>query len=374
MLLSHDKSHLAPSQRDTISDAVAPRPQVIVDPHFRAMGDVFCASDERRLRETVDVVWGRDEPMPLDEFRSALPDAFAVVSGGWRYGDVLDEAGSLRAILTVSGGWPPELDYARCFERGIRVLSAAPGFAGAVAELALALALASTREIATGDREMRAGDEQWLSAADGLGTFLLTGKPVGLVGFGSIGRRLRALLEPFGCELRAYDPWLTDAYLRAEGVEPAELTQLVATSRVLFVLATPTSENEALLSRELLELVRPDAVLVLVSRAHVVDFDALTELVLAGRFRAAIDVFPTEPLPAEHPIRSAPGVVLSPHRAGLVQEALWELGRMVVDDLEALCRGLPPRSMQAAEPELATRYVRTTQFVQREEPVTSGEQ
>jgi phosphoglycerate dehydrogenase-like enzyme len=141
---------------------------------------------------------------------------------------------------------------------------------------------------------------------------------------------------------------------------------------VIFVQATPTSENSALLSRELLELVRPDAVLVLVSRAHVVDFDALTELVLAGRFRAGIDVFPSEPLDGEHPIRAAAGAVLSPHRAGLVKEALWELGRLAVDDLEAMTRGLPPRRMQLAEPELATRYVRTTQLVQRAEPDPGG--
>ena len=124
-----------------------------------------------------------------------------------------------------------------------------------------------------------------------------------------------------------YDPWLTDAYLRDEGVEPTSLRELLETSRVIFVLATPTSENQALLSRELLELVPADAVLVLVSRAHVVDFDALTELVLAGRFRAAIDVYPAEPLAPDHPIRTAPGAVLSPHRAGLVQEALWEIGQ-----------------------------------------------
>ena len=131
------------------------------------------------------------------------------------------------------------------------------------------------------------------------------------------------------------------------------------------MLAAPTSENRALLSRELLELVRPDAVLVLVSRAHVVDFDALTELVLDGRFRAAIDVYPDEPLDPGHPIRTAPGAVLSPHRAGLVQEALREIGTRVVDDLEALVNGLPPRRLQTCEPELATRYVRTTQMVER---------
>ena len=276
-------------------------PSVIVDPHFRAIGDIFSAVDLERLHATVDVVWGRDEPMPLDRFRAALPGAAAIVSGGWRYGPVLEEAESLRAILTVSGGWPPELDYARCFERKIRVLSAAPGFAGAVAEMALGLALACSRDICAGDRAMRAGEETWLSAADGLDTFLLSGKRVGFVGFGNIGRRLRDLLEPFGCEVLAYDPWLTDAYLVEERVVPTPLDELLAGSRVIFVLATPTSENQALLSRARLELVAPGAVLVLVSRAHVVDFEALTELVRAGRFRAAIDVYPDEPFDRRAP-------------------------------------------------------------------------
>jgi phosphoglycerate dehydrogenase-like enzyme len=343
------------------------RPKVIVDPFFRSMDDVFSPQEAQRLADLVEVVWGRDEPMPPEAVTASLPDAFAIVSSGWRYGDVLDDAPTLRAILTVSGGWPPELDYARCFERGIRVLSAAPAFADGVAEMALALALASARDLVAEDRLMRVGDEGWLNSARTLDTFLLTGKRVGFVGFGNIGRRLRALVEPFGCELCAYDPWLTDANLRAERVDPMSLRQLMATARVIFVLATPTSENQALLSRELLELVSPDAVLVLASRAHVVDFDALTELVLAGRFRAAIDVYPSEPLDAAHPLRGAPGAVLSPHRAGLTRESLLEIGARVVDDLESLVGGLPPRRLQAAEPELAARYVRTTQI-----PTPSG--
>ena len=127
------------------------------------------------------------------------------------------------------------------------------------------------------------------------------------------------------------------------------------------MLAASTSENQALLSRELLERIQPGSVLVLVSRAHVVDFDALTELVLGGRFKAAIDVFPEEPLALDHPIRSAAGAVLSAHRAGPVQEALWEIGRMVVDDLEAIVQGLPPRRLQVAEPELVRRFVLTSE-------------
>ena len=135
-------------------------------------------------------------------------------------------------------------------------------------------------------------------------TYLLYDQPVGIIGYGSIARALHPLLTPFNVTISAYDPWLGAGYLRRQGVEPMPLEQLLATSRFIFVLAVPSSENRAMLTRELLELIPRNAVLILASRAHVVDFDALTELVLAGRFKLATDVFPVEPLPADHPIRA----------------------------------------------------------------------
>ena len=91
------------------------------------------------------------------------------------------------------------------------------------------------------------------------------------------------------------------------------------------------------------------------SRAHVVDFEALAELLIEGRFRAALDVFPDEPMPADHRIRSAPNVVLSARRAGSIGGDSHQIGRLAVDDLEALARGLPPWHMQPAEPEIVAR-------------------
>jgi phosphoglycerate dehydrogenase-like enzyme len=82
-----------------------------------------------------------------------------------------------------------------------------------------------------------------------------------------------------------------------------------------------------------------------------VDFDALTDLVLRERFRAAIDVFPEEPLPTDHPIYQAPLAILSSHRAGAHPEALVNIGRLLVRDLEAILAGLPPQEMQLAQPE-----------------------
>ena len=296
---------------------VSTAPRVIVDPHGRRMDEIFSPADRARLDDTATVVWGRDDPMPAEQFGDALLDAVAVVTAGWRYGDIPAEARGLRAVIDVGGGLPATIDYERCFARGIRVLTAAPAFGLQVAEMALGMALAAGREIVAGDRAMRAGTEEWLHGGN-RSTSLLSRQPVGMIGFGSIARQLQRLLEPFGCPIRAYDPWLGDGYLRRQGVEPCALPELIAASRVIFVLAAPSAENRALLSRELLEQIQPGAILVLISRAHVVDFDALTELVGAGRFKAAIDVFPEEPLRADHPIRKAEGAILSAHRAGAV--------------------------------------------------------
>ncbi len=336
------------------------KPVLIIDPHFRTMHEIFEDTDLTRLHQLATVLWAKDDPMPMDEFAAAIPQAEAVVCADWRYGpEVLKIAENLRAVLTVSGGFPRQIDYEECFGRGIRVLSAAPAFARSVAEMALAMALAAGRDIVVGDREMRRGNERWLHAGN-TEAFMLYGKPVGFIGYGSIAQALHPLLMPFGVNISVYDPWLGSGYLRSRGVTPIKLDELLTTSKVIFALAAPSHENRALLSREKLALIQPEAVLILVSRAHMVDFDALTEMVAEGRFKAAIDVFPTEPLEANHPLRNAESAILSPHKAGPTIEGCHEIGQMVVDDLEAILQGLPPQRMQNAQPELIYRYATNT--------------
>lgn len=334
------------------------KPTVLLDPFFRRMDEIFSPEELRRLPDTANFIWGRSEPMPLEDATEVLAEAEAVVCSSWRYGDVLYRAQNLRTIMSVSGAFPIDLDYNYCFANGIRVLSAAPAFGRQVAEMALGMAIACARGIVEGHQAMQNGAESYLHAGNA-GMFNLYGKQVGMIGYGGLARSLHPLLKPFGCRVAVYDAWLGERYLRRQGVTPLPLDELMATSQVIFVLAVPSDENRALLDRALLERIRPDAALILVSRAHLVDFDALTELLHAGRFRAAIDVFPQEPLDPSHPIRSAPNVVLSAHRAGSVKEALWEIGEMVLDDLEAIANGMPPQRMQRAEPELAPKYAST---------------
>ncbi len=107
-------------------------------------------------------------------------------------------------------------------------------------------------------------------------------------------------------------------------------------------MAVPTSENRALLGPAELDLLRPDNVLLVISRASLVDESALIERLRAGKFRAAMDVFEIEPPPANHPYRSLANVVLTSHRAGGTLESYRGIGHALVNDLERLARGEPP--------------------------------
>ncbi|NLV75356.1 MAG: hydroxyacid dehydrogenase [Chloroflexi bacterium] len=331
------------------------RDVILLDPAFRQLEVIFNPEDLARVQASGEVLWARNDPFPEADYDTLRERVTLIITGSWRHGDVRAWP-KLRAILEVGGGFPSpaDLDYAECFRRGIRVLSCAPAFGPAVAEMALGLALAGARQIAFTDRAFRTGEPNWshTSFSTAIGEpFTLYGKTIGLIGMGGLAHSLLPLLAPFKPELIAYDPWLTDTYIAAQGAQSVALNDLMAHARVIFVLAVPSSSNQALLDRRRLESIRPDALLVLVSRSHVVDFDALTDLALAGRLRAAVDVFPQEPLPRDHPIRRAEGVVLSSHRAGAQGEALHSVGRLVAEDIEALTAGLVPRSMQHAQPE-----------------------
>lgn len=325
--------------------------KVILDPAFRKIENIFYPQDLERLHSLVDVVWAKDEPMPEEELNAVRNETVAIITGYWRHGDVTNFP-RLRAILEVSGGFPsPEdLDYERCFSQNIRVLSCAPAFGPAVAEMGLGLAIAAAREIVWNDSAFRNGKANWSHTEAG-GTFTLYDKSVGFIGFGGLARSLKPLLVPFRCPIQVYDPWLTDTYLRTQGVTPVPLDKLLTTSRFIFALAVPTGSNRGLLDREHLSKIPSDSIFILLSRAHLVDFEVLTEMVASNRFKAAIDVYPEEPLPLDHPIRKLPNVILSSHRAGAIDEALLNIGRIVVNDMEAILQGFMPQEMQVAQPE-----------------------
>jgi phosphoglycerate dehydrogenase-like enzyme len=136
---------------------------------------------------------------------------------------------------------------------------------------------------------------------------------------------------------------------------PASLDEVLFTSRIIFVFASVTTENQGFLGKRELDLIQSGSAFLLMSRAAVVDFPELIRQVEIGRFKAAIDVFPEEPVPANHPVRRLEGAVLSAHRTGGMPEALYQIGRMAVADAELILSGLPPVMCRRADPGVARR-------------------
>jgi phosphoglycerate dehydrogenase-like enzyme len=329
-------------------------PLILVDPLPRTLAMICDAPTRARLERLGRLVVHEDGPMPDDLVERHLPDAVAIVGQTAMPAERLGRAPRLRAIVNVEGNFLPNVDYDAALDRGVHVLNASPAFALPVAEAALGMAIDVARGISAADRAMRAGTETY-GLDSNEDAFVISGQPVGIVGFGDLGRALHRLLAPFACPTKVYDPWLPDLVVRRGGAQPASLDEVLATSRIVFVFAAVTSENEGFLGRAELERMRPDAALIIMSRAGVVDFTALTDLVAAGRMRAATDIFPDEPVAPDDAVRGLDGLLLSPHRAGGMREAFLEIGRLAVADLELILRGLPPVACKRAERETAGR-------------------
>src|SRR5262245_14848325 len=333
---------------------MADRPLILVDPLPRTL-DVICEPDVRtRLEALGRLVVSEDKQMPDEMVDRLLPEASLLIGQTAMPKARLDRAPKLKAIFNVETNFLPNIDYDLCQQRNIYVLAPTSSFAQAVAESSLAMAIDLARGITAADRAFRAGGEPYgLDANEG--SFMFAGAPVGLIGFGDLGRTLRALLAPFRNPVKAYDPWLPDDVIRAHDCQPASLDEVLSTSRIIFVFASVTTENQGFLGRREFDLIQPGSAFLLMSRAAVVDFPELVRQVKAGRFRAAIDVFPEEPVPAGHAVRTLEGAILSAHRTGGMPEALFQIGRMTVADAELILRGLPPVMCRRADPAIASR-------------------
>lgn len=331
------------------------KPIILVDPSPRRLDEIFDSAAWARLESlgALEVHRG-DGQMPAARLDALLPQTELLIGQSDMPKARLDRAPRLRAIVNVETNFLQNVDYETCFARGIHVLAPSSAFARPVAEMALGMAIDLCRGVTAADRAMRAGREKWL--LDGAaGCFSLYGQPVGLVGFGDLARAFTPLLAPFGCPIKAYDPWVSDHFMAGFGVAAASLDEVLSTSRVIVVFAAVTSDNQGFLGEREFARVQPGSAMLLMSRAGVVDFPAFLAAVESGRFRAATDVFPSEPAPASEPARRVEGLLLSPHRAGALPDSLLEIGRQTVADAALILRGLPPLSCRRAQRETVAR-------------------
>ena len=261
----------------------------------------------------------------------------------------LDRAPNLKAIFNVESNFLPNVDYLECHRRGIHVLSTAPVFAKPVAEMALGMALSLARRIHEADASIRSGTETLYGEGDNQDSILLSGRTLAVVGCGNVGRTLLPLLRAFGGEILAHDPWIHSSVLREMGVTPASLEECFEKAAVVFLLGAVTTENAGGIGRSYFEKMPKGGIVLLVSRAGVVNFDDLLDAAESGHLRVGIDVWPDEPIPANHRARRTPNTLLQAHRAGNIPEVWPWMGQLVVDDLEQILKGLPPQRCQRAQ-------------------------
>ncbi len=329
------------------------RPLVLIDPDPRDRAMILTDEAWDELHGLARVVaWLEGGRMPDAVVEEHLDQVTVIIGQTHLPAERIERASGLRAVINVKGNWEPTVDYAFCRARGIEVLSTAPAMGQAVAEWALGAAIDLGRGITPADRLFRAGEERYGIRGNGAAKSLF-GARVGLVGYGNLGRALRPLLAPFGCEVMVHDPWLPAGWLAEQGCRPAPLDEVLEEAAFLFLLAGVTTENEGFLSRERLGLIAEDACVVLASRAEIVDFEAFVALAEAGHFRAAIDVFPIEPVPPHDPVRHTSHILLSSHRAGGIWHSYRRMSSMLMDDLRLILAGLPPVRLQRAEPRQA---------------------
>ena len=329
------------------------RPVVISVPEPRTLELIFTTDDEARLSRDYIIVEGLG-PSVAKALEENIAEASFIIGQPPLPKELLQRAKKLRAIFNVETNFLDNMDYDHCFAHGIHVLTTGRVFAAPVAEIGLGMALSLERNICGADRAFRSGKELW--SGDGNNEArLMSGGNIGFIGFGDLGRALHRLLAGFRATIRVFDPWLPAGVLEDRGVEPVSLDDVLTKSDVIFVVASVTSDNGGFLGADEFAKMQTGTSFVLLSRAGVVDFDALMAAVKSGHIRAASDVFPVEPLPSDHPVRKLEGFILSAHRAGALDIAFKQMGKMVLDDMGLMARGLPPVSCRRAERETVRR-------------------
>jgi phosphoglycerate dehydrogenase-like enzyme len=249
--------------------------------------------------------------------------------------EVLRACARLRFISFLGIGYASCVDVAEATRRRVAVAYTPDYGATTVAEHALALVLALTRHV--GPAFLSARDGRWEP-----GRFQgmeLRGKTLGLVGLGPIGQEMARLGAGIGMRLLGWTRRPAPERAR-HGLTLVPLEALFADADVVSLHLAYTAESHGLVSRALLERMRPGAWFVNTARARLVDNDALVELLRAGRIRgAALDVHDTEPPPADYVFRTLPNVLLTPHIGYNTREAASNMLRIAIATVQAFARG-----------------------------------
>ena len=288
----------------------------------------------------VDLVVPADET--LEAFVSAARDADALIHEHlFLTAPVIDRLERCR-IISHHGKGVDNIAVDRATELGIIVANVLDASVHEVSEHVFALLLAVRRKIRDYDAAVRTG--RW-HVAVGEPVRRLHGSTLGLIGFGNLARHVAVKARVFGMNIAAYARHPTDALVQEYGVKFAPLQEVMSTSDVISIHLPLTPETKAIISRDMLDRMKPDAVIVNISRGGLVDEKALVEALRTRRIAGAgLDVLVEEPPAADHPILSLPNVVITPHCAWYSEEGRDDVERRTAREIARVLAGGRPVS------------------------------
>ncbi len=281
--------------------------------------------------------------------------------------EVLDQADSLKIIVCCRNEAFASVDIDAATQKGIPVICAGGRNAVAVAEHAIALLMCVSKNIALTDHLLKYTDEltnctysdkqgerrniisEW--SLDPRAPFALYGggpemygKIFGQIGFGSIGREVAKRAYALGMKLLIYDPYVKQEEVEHLEAKMVDLETLMRESDFISVNCNVTPETRGMISREMINLMKPTAYLVNTARAPIMDYDALYDALKEKRIAGAgLDVFPVEPIPAGDKLLGLKNTVLTPHLAGSSRDIIGHQTEIILGQLKILLSGGKPR-------------------------------
>ena len=261
--------------------------------------------------------------------------------------DIIEASPQLK-IIARHGVGTNNVDIDAATEQGVWVTTTPGANSNAVAEHVFALLLTQARKVCPAVDRVRAGT--WSEGKAGLIGFELSGRTIGIIGFGAIGKRVAAIAQGFGMRILTSDPIATSADAEAAGADLVELDTLYDGADIITLHAPLLPSTRHMISARELGLMKKTAVLINTSRGGLIDEDALADALTEGQIAgAALDVLEAEstdmkdPLGHTHvPLREVPNLLVTPHIAGQTEEAFLEAGTKSWLEVKAVLAGTAP--------------------------------
>lgn len=274
----------------------------------------------------------------IDDDDPILDEADAILIGNQKIsGDLIRKHSNIKVIAKQGSGFD-NVDVGTATECGIPVVLSAGVNAASVAEHVMMMILAASRRVSQYDRAVRNGDFSIRSTAQ---EKEISGKNIGLIGYGRIGKAVGNYARAMGMKVGVYDAFIRPEQVETEGFHYYQsLEELLKDSDVISIHVPLTDLTRGMIGKEEISRMKDNAVLVNCSRGNIVDEDALADALKTGKlFGAGVDVFASEPVKKDNPLLGLENVVLTPHSAALTEESTRTMSILTAKGLWEVLQG-----------------------------------